>query len=34
MESDGDYRPINIPFADIEGLREEMPLDAGPIEYF
>ena len=27
-ESDGDYRPINIPFTDVEGLREEMPLFA------
>lgn len=33
-ESDGDYRPINIPFTGVEGLREEMPLDAEPIEYF
>ena len=33
-ESDGDYRPINIPFAGVEGLREEMTLDAEPIEYF
>ena len=33
-ESDGDYKPINIPFPGVEGLREEMPLDAEPIEYF
>ena len=33
-ESDGDYRPINIPFTGIEGLGEEMPLDTEPIEYF
>ena len=33
-ESDGDYRPINIPLTGVEGLREEMPLDAQPIEYF
>ena len=32
-ESDGDYRPINIPITGVEGLREEMPLDAEPIEY-
>ena len=32
-ESDGDYRPINIPLTDVESLREEMPLDAEPIEY-
>ena len=33
-ESDGDYKPINIPFTGVEGLREEMPLDAEPKEYF
>ena len=33
-ESDGDCGPINIPFTGVEGLREEMPLDAEPIEYF
>ena len=33
-ESDGDYRPINIPFTGVERLREEMPLDEEPIEYF
>ena len=33
-ESYGDYRSINIPFTVVEGLREEMPLDAEPIEYF
>ena len=33
-ESDGDYRSINIPFTDVEDLREEIPLDAEPIEYF
>ena len=33
-ESDGDYRPINISFTVVEGLREEMPLNAKPIKYF
>ena len=33
-ESEGDYRPINIPFTHVEGIREEMPLDVEPIEYF
>ena len=33
-ESDGDYRPIKIPFTGVKDLREEMPLDAKPIKYF
>ena len=33
-ESNGDYRPFNILFTGVEGLREDVPLDAGPIEYF
>ena len=33
-ERDGGYRPINIPFTGVEGLREEMTLDVEPIEYF
>ena len=32
-ESGGDYRPINIPFTGVEGLGEEVSLDAEPIEY-
>ena len=33
-DSDGDYRPINITFTGVEGLREEMPLDAEQTQYF
>ena len=33
-ESDGEHRPIIISFTGVEGLREEMPLDAEPIDYF
>ena len=33
-DSDGDYRPINISSTGVEGLREEMPLDAEPTGYF
>ena len=31
---DGNYRPRDIPFTGVEGLRNPMPQDAEPIDYF
>ena len=31
---DGNYRPKDIPFRGVHGLRNPMPQDAEPIDYF
>ena len=31
---DGNYRPRDLPFTGVEGLRNPMPQDAEPIDYF